>query len=187
MFFEKTNSNELLFPPRYPDRIGGPAAFGCSATWAEGVEINEDWPALLGLYNGAQPGSSNDRIVRLAIEYINEHRPDTIYVLWTLNTRREWIDSNGTPLRFNPTHKPNQGKFWHKAMVMLSNDEYDEYTFKKNKILLESFCTANNVKLVQLDMVDYPFHTYPLGSDGSHPGAEWHVNIANAFQAINGE
>ncbi len=181
MFFNKTNNNELFFDPKYPNRLGADAGFGCSATWGEGVEIGQDWCNLLNLYNGGQPGSSNDRICRLAIEYINQYSPNRIYVLWTLKERREFIDENNQPLRFNPTHKPNQNKFWHKSMVMLGNEKFDNYNYIKNKTMLEAYCGWKGVELYQLDMEKFPFHKYPLGSDGMHPGKDWHINIAKEF------
>ena len=71
---------------------GGDAAFGCSFTFGYGVNHEQSWPALMGLYNCGQSGSSNDRITRLAIEYINTYSPKNIYIMWTIKSRREWID-----------------------------------------------------------------------------------------------
>jgi len=181
MFFKNTNKDELSFQSRNLELQGGSAAFGCSATWGEGVQGPESWPELIGVYNAGQPGSSNDRITRLAIEYINEYRPSSIYVLWTLKVRREYILDDSTPVRFNPTRKETQNTIWHRSFVMLSNNADDNYNFLKNKLLLESFCSLHNVTLYQLDMMDFPFTNYPLGNDNSHPGPIWHENVAQHF------
>ena len=46
-----------------------------------------DWPEV-----------QNDKICRLAIEYIRIAKPDTIFVMWTFPNRREWIDEDGNVL-----------------------------------------------------------------------------------------
>ena len=52
---------------------------GCSFTYGTGVEPHESWPKLLGINNFGLPGSSNDKICRLAIEYIRIAKPDAIF------------------------------------------------------------------------------------------------------------
>ena len=155
----------------------GAAAFGCSFTSGTGVDI--PWPKLLGVHNYGQPGASNDYICRVAIEYISKTNTDKIFVMWTFPNRREWIDEDGNVLRF----KADDVKFkWEEANLELQNSEWDKYNISKNKLLLENYCTNNNVKLFQMNVDDIDHRLMnSYGSDNSHPGVSWHVNVSEIF------
>ena len=154
----------------------GSGAFGCSFTYGTGVVLNNTWPYLLGTSNYGLPGSSNDRICRLAIEYINLTNPNKIYVMWTFKNRREWIDEDNNILRF----KSDDVNFkWEEAHLELHNEHWDNYNYNKNKLLLENFCVNNNVELYQLNVSDIKYND--LGDDGLHPGKEWHINVSEHF------
>ena len=131
---------KLEHPARNANQLGGDAAFGCSLTYGIGVDEGEDWPTLLNLYNWGRPGSSNDRVVRHAIEYINNHKPESIYVLWTFPERREWRTPDGETVKFNPSRQENFDKQWHKSHVLLSNTHADLYNQERNQLLLRTYC-----------------------------------------------
>lgn len=185
-----TDSKSFLYEvtPRSAHLLGGPAAFGCSFTFGIGVEEGQDWPSLLGVYNSGKPGSSNDRLVRLAVDYIFKYQPSEIFVLWTLPERREWLDDTGVLKKFNPaTSKTDQASaHWHKSHVLLSNEHADAYNLDRNRLLLNSVCELNNVDIFELDISDLVkrMREFSLGSDVSHPGADWHVYMADAFRQI---
>ena len=187
MFFEKFNKKEFAFDPRYPDLEGGNAAFGCSMAYGLGVESNQDWPSLLGVYNAGQPGSSNDRITRLAIEYIKTYHPEKIYVMWTFKDRREWIDKKNNPLRFVPSSERTRNTIWHRAYTLLHSEPNNDYNYTKNKLLLEALCERYSVVLRQTYVYDHNMHKYPLGSDGAHPGPLWHQEVADYFKGLDNE
>lgn len=158
---------------------GCDGAFGCSFTYGTGVHYNEAWPFLLGANNFGLPGSSNDKICRLAIEYIRTYKPKNIFVMWTFLNRREWLDDQGTVLRF----KADDVKYrWEQAHLELQNEYWDNYNKDKNILLLENFCVNTNVTLYQLS-VDSINHTElgSFGSDNSHPGTVWHSHVAEYF------
>lgn len=158
----------------------GRGAFGCSFTYGTGVEPYEAWPKLVGANNYGLPGSSNDKICRLAIEYIRIAKPDTIFVMWTFTNRREWIDQDGNVLRFKADDIKNLD--WIKAHVELHNENWDYYNYSKNKLLLESFCLNTDVRLFQLNVLDIDYSLMnSYGSDNKHPGTEWHIHVSENF------
>lgn len=165
----------------------GRGAFGCSFTYGTGVEYDEAWPKLIGANNYGLPGSSNDKICRLAIEYISIAKPDAIFVMWTFENRREWIDEDGNVLRFKADDvrklpgRSNRYK-WEEAHFELYNKHWDHYNYSKNKLLLENFCVNTDVKLYQLYVSDID-HTLmnSYGSDKAHPGKEWHIHVSENF------
>lgn len=164
------------------------AAFGCSFTFGTGVDDHHPWPAILGVANCGQPGSSNDKIARLAISYINEFKPTDIYVCWTFPQRREWVDDQGNVIAFkNVTASEAEQMLsqnwvsWDNAHLFLSNSLWDEYNYTKNRMLLEGVCAHNNVTLHQTSVLDVDHTQYPYSRDLSHPGPDWHVVIATMF------
>jgi len=180
LYFDNINLNELE-ENRNSTTPGGDAAFGCSFTFGYGIEHENSWPCLLGLYNCGQSGSSNDRITRLAIEYINTYKPANIYVMWTINSRREWIDESNSALRFKVDDPRKELYAWEEAHIELSNFHNDVYNYKRNRMLLEAVCETKGVKLHETNLFT-PDHTdYPLAIDNSHPGVEWHAVIADKF------
>lgn len=165
---------------------GLPAAFGCSFTFGTGV--NQPWPEILGVVNCGQPGSSNDKIARLAVTYCNEFKPKDIYICWTFPQRREWVDERGNVIAFKNLSESEiksilSQKFvsWDNALLFLMNDLWDEYNYTKNKLFVESFCKANNINLHQTTVTDIDARNYPKARDNMHPGPEWHLNIASLF------
>jgi hypothetical protein len=116
---------------------------GCSFTEGYTLPATElNWPSQLGelvdhtVTNYALGGSSNDRIFRTTLEYLNAHEiPDLVVIGWTVITRAELSSQYGSYLRltnsdclpdntealkenFSPTHQ-----FW----LMNLYNEYINY------------------------------------------------------------
>jgi hypothetical protein len=171
---------------------GVPAGFGCSCTFGTGVDERHHWPGLMGIANCGQPGSSNDKIARLAVSYINTYKPREIFICWTYPQRREWVDEFGNVIGFkNVTAAEAAGmmaqKFvsWDNAHLYLQNELWDEYNYTKNVLFVESYCTANDVNLYYTSMLEQDHTRYPYSRDLNHPGPEWHVNVAALFQDLS--
>ena len=161
------------------------AAFGCSVTFGASVDESHHWPGILEIANCGQPGSSNDKIVRLAISYINTFSPKSIYVCWTYPQRREWIAEDGNIHVFKNLSPSEQKERlqsmdldWKTSHLILGNDIWDEYNYEKNKLLLSNFCNANEVNLKEITVMDIDHLSYPLARDLQHPGPDWHAVIA---------
>lgn len=150
------------------------AAFGCSCTF--GVGVSAPWPSMVGAVNCGQPGASNDKITRLALSYCETFRPNTIYVMWTYWQRREWIDDKGNVLAFKNSVELYEN--WGSSHAKLMNDVWDEYNYKKNQLLLRSYCELNNIELIETTVLDLDKDDYPLARDNMHPGPDWHLNVS---------
>ena len=130
---------------------------------------------MVGAVNCGQPGASNDKITRLAISYCETFKPNTIYVMWTYWQRREWIDDKGNVLAYKNQHINED---WANSHAILTNDVWDEYNYKKNQLLLRSYCELNNIELIETKVLDLNKDEYPLARDNNHPGADWHLNVS---------
>ena len=60
----------------------------------------------------------------------------------------------------------------------LMNDVWDEYNYKKNQLLLRSYCKLNNIELIETTVLDLDKDEYPLARDNMHPGPDWHLNVS---------
>lgn len=180
------NINSWYYRGQAEPAIGSPAAFGCSFTFGTGV--NDPWPEQLSLVNCGQPGSSNDKITRLAVSYCKQFMPNAIYVMWTFPQRREWVDEHGNVIAFknvttDEAEQIMQQSFvsWDNAHLYLMNDLWNDYNYQKNRLLLESYCTANNIELNQSTVTELTPRNYAPARDSMHPGPDWHMNIASIF------
>ena len=141
-----------------------PASFGCSHAFGYGVD--RCYAEIIGFANCAINGISNDAIARMAYTYCEQFNPDAICVLWTIPHRREYVDDVGVLQKFRGDD--------HTSLLSLQNQHADEYNFVKNKLFLENYCQAKDVKLLQ-----YIFKDNDKGArDGMHPGPNWHANMA---------
>ncbi len=69
---------------------------GCSFT--SGEESPVAWPSLIDdTVNIAVPGSSNDRIIRTTVEYVNNNSVSGVIVAWTSPNRIEISEKQLTP------------------------------------------------------------------------------------------
>jgi hypothetical protein len=176
--------NECQYRGKTPPMPYQDAAFGCSYTLGQGVDV--PWPAILEVANCGVNGASNDKIARMVITYCKLYAPKTVYVMWTFPERREYIEEDGSIHKFrrpNPKDIPRilseptpEG-----AHLLLMNDQADKYNLEKNKILVESYCKAQNIELKQIDYNTYDKTLYSLGRDGDHPGPDWHATVAAHF------
>ena len=140
-----------------------------------GLGVAHAFPHILSMDNMGYPSASNDMIVRHAIQYIRNYAPATVVVCWTYGYRREWIRPDGKVYRFkNMDMDTPDDYFW--LMSELQNEPWDNYNYYKNKLLIESFCAVNNVKLLQID--NHVIVNDKKGADGKHPGQEWHNAVA---------
>jgi hypothetical protein len=169
--------NDWRYRGQLVPEMGAPAAFGCSYTFGYGSNLH--WPGMLGVANLGQNGASNDQITRLAITYCKTFKPKEIYVMWTFPNRREWIDDTGNVLRFKADEVKNK---WEQAHIELYNEYWDNYNFNKNKILLNSWCESNDIKIHYKDQNYFNKDDYPLARDNMHPGADWHLNVSASFE-----
>jgi hypothetical protein len=190
MHFDRINYNDFYHPVVFPERKGKDAAFGCSFTYGTGVVIGKAWPDYLDLCNLGQPGYSNDRIARTAIEYINEHMPKKIYVMWTMFDRREVVIGNRYHNFFSSDWRANstdpEDMWWHNTFA-LADDLANKYNFKKNRLLLSNYCDARDIKFIDMHMSDTSYTSFSKGSDGMHPGTDWHIAVADKFKKIESE
>ena len=176
--------NEWRYRDKIIPAIEQSAAFGCSYTFGYGV--NNPWPKLLGVANLGQNGASNDMIARLAITYCKTFKPADIYVMWTFNARREHVNETGGVEKFrtlsnDAIQEEIKSPTWLTNYAMLGSVANDSYNYDKNKLLLTSFCKANNVNLHQLNLSDFSKSEYPLARDNDHPGDDWHTNVIASF------
>jgi len=146
--------------------VGDSFVFGLGTTHA--------FPHILKVDNLGMPSASNDRIVRHAIQYIRNYEPHTVIVCWTYGFRREWIKPDGSPYNFKRPGKTYQEIDEH--LAELQNQHYDNYNYYKNKLLIESFCAVNKVKLIQID--NHYIKNDNAGADNKHPGQNWHNRMA---------
>ena len=177
----KYHINNWRYRGKRVPEMGASAAFGCSYTFGYGV--NDPYPVLLDAVNCGINGASNDLIARLAITYCKTFKPSEIYVMWTFKTRREHIFENGGLEKFrNLSEEAIKEELasptWVSSHLTLMNNSADEYNFKKNKMLLTSYCVVNNIKLHQSTILNLPKESFPFARDGDHPGPDWHANIA---------
>jgi hypothetical protein len=173
--------NDWRYRGRMVPAMGASAAFGCSYTFGYGVNIH--WPGMLDAVNCGINGASNDLIARLAIAYCKTFKPTVIHVLWTFKERREYISAKGGLDKFkNLSDEAIKAEMksptWISGYASLMNSKADDYNYKKNKMLLTSYCVANDIELKQTHISQLPKDDYPLARDNDHPGHDWHTNMA---------
>jgi hypothetical protein len=182
------NINSLGYRGVEPQQ-GMPAAFGCSFTFGYAVDEPETWPALLGLANFGEAGTSNDRIVRNAITYINSYSPKDIYVMLTFSNRREWVTEGGEFRKFKGLTDQEHQRIikqnslsWESAHMLLQNDQADHYNYFKNKLFLQTYCENKNVNLHITHVGALDWQSYIPARDLQHPGAMWHLIVAEQYK-----
>jgi hypothetical protein len=173
--------NKWRYRGRIEPEVGKSAAFGCSYTFGYGVNIH--WPGMLDAVNCGINGASNDLIARIAITYCKTFKPSVIYVLWTFPHRREHINENGGCNKYGNFSQTKldeefKNRTWRSSYLELSNDNADDYNYKKNKMLLTSYCVVNDIEIKQMHISQLPKDEFPLARDNSHPGPDWHTNMA---------
>ena len=137
-------------------------AVGDSFTYGEELsDINNSWPFLLGnklgyeIINLAKPGSGNTRMVRHAVEQINNY--DLIIIAWSHFARTELADENGFydiwPGCRTLPHK--EFSSWRSEVInYYSKHHNDQYLYNQyliNIILIQHYLKFNNKKYIMLD------------------------------------
>ena len=137
-------------------------AVGDSFTYGEELsDINSAWPYLLGnklgytVDNLAKPGSGNARMIRHAVEQINNY--DLIIIAWSHFARTELADENGFydlwPGCSALPHKESSP--WRSEVInYYSKHHNDQYLYNQyliNIVLIQQYLKFNNKKYIMLD------------------------------------
>ena len=137
-------------------------AVGDSFTYGEELsDLNNAWPYLLGnklgytVNNLAKPGSGNTRMLRHAVEQINNY--DLIIIAWSHFARTELADENGFydiwPGCDVFPHK--EFSSWRSEVInYYSKHHNDQYLYNQyliNIILIQQYLKFNNKKYIMLD------------------------------------
>ena len=135
---------------------------GDSFTYGEELaELTSAWPFLLGnklgyeVTNLAKPGSGNTRMIRHAVEQINNY--DLIIIAWSHFARTELADENGFydiwPGCIALPHK--EFSSWRSDVInYYSKHHNDQYLYNQyliNIILLQQYLKNNDKKYLMLD------------------------------------
>lgn len=164
---------------------GNSAVFGDSFVFGIGVE--NCFAAQLDVDNLGVPATSNDAIARRVIGYLNYYKPTHIVVMWTYGYRREWVTESGNTYEFKRKFK---GEHQHidYALAECSNDAYDYYNWQKNQLLVQQAARLAGVHLTETNNHIFDPRNYTAGSDGKHPGQDWHDAVAQHLkEKINAE
>ena len=135
---------------------------GDSFTYGEELsDLNTAWPYLLGnklsytVDNLAKPGSGNARMIRHAVEQINNY--DLIVIAWSHFARTELADENGFydiwPGCSTLPHK--EFSSWRSDVInYYSKHHNDQYLYNQyliNIILIQQYLKFNNKKYIMLN------------------------------------
>ena len=178
---------------------------GCSITYGTDLEKKEEdrYSRLVSDHYGvsdnnlAEPGSSNDDIVRRTIKYLSKNPVDVVVVQFTYIARLQWIDDTGKTLNWTPSsenaeyHKHTPRKEYYRHVY---NDNCGIENAWKNIFLFTEFCKSKNQKYIPLinchneplyqrdskwkTLYKCPVPTV-LSMKGWHPTIEEHKFIAN--------
>jgi hypothetical protein len=135
---------------------------GDSFTYGEELaDLTSAWPSLLSnklgyqLNNLAKPGSGNMRMVRHAIEQVNNY--DIVIIAWSHFARIELADENGFydlwPGGGTLPHKAHSPWRW-EVINYFTKHHNDDYLYRQyllNIILIQNYLKANNKKYIMLD------------------------------------
>lgn len=128
---------------------------GDSFTYGEELRdaTNHVWPALLGtreVLNVAQPGYSNDAIVKSTVEYIEYNRFRYAIIAWTTPHRIELNAQHLTP----SSHRKYGSICDH---VFLDwNEEWAIKKFRTQVVLLDAYLNSKNIPYVFIRTFDVP-------------------------------
>lgn len=121
-------------------------------------QYNGIWTSLLrtklpmyNIINMGLPGYSGDTLIRQGVSTIKELSSSIKYVclIWPLEGRREVVNKSYKKITsvLAPTDVPNE-EFWD-GIDWVSNN----YTYHKNRELINAVCIANNIKFIDLTIV----------------------------------
>jgi lysophospholipase L1-like esterase len=135
---------------------------GDSFTYGEELsDVNNAWPFLLGkklgyeIINLAKPGSGNTRMVRHAVEQIDNY--DIIIIAWSHFARTELADESGFYDLWPGCSSLPHKKFssWRSEVIeYYSRHHNDQYLYNQyliNVVLLQNYLKIQNKKYLMLD------------------------------------
>jgi hypothetical protein len=148
----------------------------CGDSFTFGLELEDlaqSWPHVLAskcpstITNLAEPGASNDRIVRKTLDYLvntSNPRPDLVVVAWTLAGRMEMADEMGTYdiwpgvdifMFGDNTH-------WRRNMAKYLSQYHDSVWFVKRYyqqiLLLQAYLLNQNLRFVFLNVTQNDYY-----------------------------
>lgn len=116
---------------------------GDSFAWGVGLDDESaKWPALLAehyclsLVNEAQPGGSNNRILRKTIDFVTKHRPTMVVIGWSSYLRTEWPGTSLDPLNSNSVD-------YNSGPIIQVQPNYDKYN-QQDKPRIEEYYKSFN-------------------------------------------
>ena len=120
---------------------------GCSFT--SGEESSVAWPSLIsGTVNIAEPGASNDYILRTTVEYIEQHDVSHVIVAWTSPHRIE----------INCKHlTPNSQRKYGTVVDEVFKDWNNDWAFEKFLVqvkLLSTYLVSKQISYVFVSAFD---------------------------------
>ena len=159
-----------------PDSI---IAVGCSCTYGTGVEAHEAWPAQLevitGLpvYNFGVPGGSLDSCFRVLNTFLPIIQAKTIVMNKPSINRRELVNSHIKDIYIQIGH-------WSDNYLDLLDEHEIKLNESRQTYAMMGIANAYKSRLLTVDVgnTDYPI-IKDTGTDGLHPGPQWHKEMAS--------
>ena len=126
------------------------------------------------VWNLGVPGISNDGITRNLFHFMKYFKPMTVFILWTYDHRREWIDDKNMLHKIVTNHPRTQQNNSHiyKSFMQQGNKYWDTYSFEKNQLLAMLLCEINQIPLINFSIKYFP--KLDFTRDNEHPGPESH-------------
>lgn len=162
---------------------------GCSHTLGTGLPESVRWSNLIeqhtGItaYNLGQGGGSADTVTRLAMGWIDELKPETVFVYWPAPHRTELFEH--TDVRYyNANSKFAETDTYIQRYFLC--DTNSEVNYQKNQTLLRLICETKQIQLCELTQKDLntwrqDHRHLPKSRDDQHWGAEYQREIADRF------
>jgi hypothetical protein len=153
--------NELGFRGDSPKKRGTRfMSVGCGHT--EGINANnkETWPHYLSrsITNGVDlnlgiSGRSNDYIARTILTWVDELKPDAVFVMYTYPNKREFFKENGdiepySPIPWGYFDEEIEGRKYWVNKIQSSNKEEDLMNWYKNHLLISNYLKAKDIPFV---------------------------------------
>jgi len=146
---------------------------GDSFTYGEELsDINNAWPYQLGILCNAEvknlgtPAASNDKIIRLTLDYLfNYNQIDLVVIAWTSPGRFEFVDEVGY-YDIWPGYSGNffigKESHWRNEILNYINKYHNSKAlhlkYFQQVILLQSYFEHRNIKYIMMDVVSNDYY-----------------------------
>jgi len=131
-------------------------------SFTAGEESPVAWPSLIpGTVNYANPGFSNDAIIRTTVEFIHLTKPSSAIIAWTTPHR---IEVNGQHL--TPTSHRKYGSICDQVFLDW-NEEWAINKFRTQVQLMDSFLRDKDIPYLFVRTFDVPLFNVGNWMDGS--------------------